>query len=605
MGHARPECDELRLHQLLCVLVLPLVWSCAGKPDYDLVVRGGTIYDGSGQAGYVGDVAVRDDRIAYVGPDAPGKGQREIDAHGRAVTPGFINMLSWSNESLLIDGRGQGELRQGVTLEVMGEGESMGPLTPLMKRDLAARQGDLKYPVNWTTLGEYLELLERKGVSVNVASHIGAETARINLLGSDDVDPTREQLAAMQALVQDAMEEGALGVASSLIYAPGVYAETDELVALAEVAGRCGGLYTTHMRSEGRRLLEAIDETIEIARRSGTPADIYHLKAAGRANWAKLDAALARIETARREGLRITTQMYAYPAAGTGLDAAMPPWVQEGGNEAWFARLRDPSIRRRVAEEMRSPDAGWENTIQESGGPEHVMLAVLRNPALKPLIGRTLADVARERGVTAEEVAMDLVIEDESRVGAIYFMMSEDNVRRQIVLPYMSFGSDGTAVSAEGIFLKSNLHPRGYGNFARVFARYVREEQLLKIEDAVRRMTAQPAAVVGLRDRGQLKAGYYADIAVFDPATIQDHATYAKPHQYATGVSHVVVNGVEALRDGEPTDARPGRIVRGRGWTGWDDGGCRVSPQDWSWPFWGPADWSAGDRSHDRNSVKP
>jgi N-acyl-D-amino-acid deacylase len=580
----------MRPYRLWPGVLLFVLCSCAAEPDYDLIVRGGTIYDGSGRPGFAGDVAVRKDRIAYVGPRAPGEARRVIEARGRAVAPGFINMLSWSNESLLIDGRGQGELRQGVTLEVLGEGESMGPLTPPMKQELLAQQGDLRYPVEWTTLGEYLELLERKGVSLNVASHIGAATARMNLLGSDDVDPTPAQLDAMREIVRRAMEEGALGVASSLIYAPGAYAETAELVALAETAGRCGGIYVTHMRSEGHRLLEAIDETIEISRRSGTPAEIYHLKAAGRDNWPKLDQAIARIDSARREGLRITTEMYAYPAAGTGLDASMPPWVQEGGNEAWFARLRDPAIRRRVADEMRAPDAGWENIMRMAGGPDQVLIAVLRNPALKPLIGRTLADVASERGVTAEEAAMDLVVEDESRVGAIYFLMSEDNVRRKIRLPYMTFGSDGTAVTAEGVFLKSNLHPRGYGNFARVFARYVRDEKVLTIEEAVRRMTAQPAAVLGLRDRGQLKVGHYADVVVFEPATIQDHATYAKPHQYATGVSHVLVNGVEALRDGEPTDARPGRVVRGRGWSGWNNGACRASPRDWEWPFWGPSD---------------
>ena len=573
-------------------LLALLLWSCTGAPDYDLIVRGGTIYDGSGAPGYVGDVAVRGDRIAYVGRRAPGEARRVIDAGGHAVAPGFINMLSWSNESLLIDGRGQGELRQGVTLEVLGEGESMGPLTQQMKDDLVAQQGDLRYPVEWTTLGEYLDHLERKGISLNVASHIGAATARMNLLGSDDVDPTAEQLDAMRGVVRHAMEEGALGVASSLIYAPGTYAETGELVALAETAGRCGGIYATHMRSEGHRLLEAIDETIEISRRSGTPAEIYHLKAAGRENWPKLEPAIARIDAARRWGLRVTTEMYAYPAAGTGLDASMPPWVQEGGNDAWFARLRDPTIRRRVAGEMRAADAGWENMMRMSGGPDQVLIAVLRNPRLKPLIGRTLADIANARGVSAEEAAMDLVVEDQSRVGAIYFLMSEDNVRRQITLPYMTFGSDGTAVTAGGVFLESNLHPRGYGNFARVFARYVRDENLLTIEEAVRRMTAQAAAVLGLRDRGQLSVGHYADVVVFDPATIQDHGTYAKPHQYATGVSHVLVNGVETLRDGEPTDARPGRVVRGRGWSGWNGGGCRASPGDWQWPFWGPANWT-------------
>lgn len=582
----------MRRYCLLISIALPLLWSCSGEPDYDLVVRGGTIYDGSGMPGVVGDVAVRGDRIAYVGPRAPGDAMREIDATGRAVAPGFINMLSWSNESLLIDGRGQGELRQGVTLEVMGEGDSMGPLTPAMKQELIEQQGDLKYPVEWTTLGEYLELLEKKGVSLNVASHVGAATVRTNLLGFADVDPTPEQLEAMRGIVRRAMEDGALGVGASLIYTPGVFAETDELVALAEMAGRCGGIYVSHIRSEGRRLLEAIDETIEISRRSGTPADIYHLKAAGRENWPKLDQVLEHIEAARKAGLRISTEMYTYPAGATGLDASMPPWVQEGGNAAWYARLRDPGIRKRVAAEMRAPDAGWENLLRAAGGPEQVLIVVLKSPELKPLIGHTLAEIASMRGVSAEEAAMNLVAEDESRVGAIYFVMSEDNVRREIALPYMSFGSDGTAVSAEGIFLKSNLHPRGYGNFARVFARYVRDEKVLTIEEAVRRMTAQAAAVLGLRDRGELKKDYYADIVVFDPATIQDHATYAAPHQYATGVSTVIVNGVEALRDGLPMDARPGRVVRGRGWTGWKDGGCRASPADWDWPFWGPAGWS-------------
>ncbi len=569
-----------------CVLLLcaPMALSCAPEPEYDLLVRGGTIYDGSGGAGYTGEVAITGDRIAYAGARAPGRAKRTIDATGLAVTPGFINMLSWSNESLLVDGRGQGELRQGVTLEVMGEGESMGPLTSLMKAELEAQQGDLKYAVEWTTLGEYLETLERKGVSINVASHIGAATARMNLFGSEDADPTPEQLAAIQDVVRRAMEEGALGVASSLIYVPGTFAETAELVALAATAARCGGIYATHMRSEGRQLLEALEETIEISRRSGAPAEIYHLKAAGRENWPKLEQAIARIEAARQQGLRITTDMYAYPAASTGLDAAMPPWVQEGGNAAWFARLRDPAIRARVAAEMRAEATDWENLMRMAGGAEQVLIVGLRNPALKPLIGRTLADIAKERGVAAEVAAMNLVAEDESRVPSIYFLMSEDEVRRKVALPFMSFGSDGSAVSAEGVFLKSSLHPRGYGNFARVLARYVREEKRVPIEEAVRRMTAHPAAVLGLRERGRLEAGHYADVVVFDPAKIQDHASYQEPHQYATGVSHVIVNGTLALEDGEPTDARPGRFVRGRAWTGWPDGGCRDSAADWEWP---------------------
>ena len=575
---------RMNLPRVAAIGAALLLGACGGAPEYDLVVRGGTIYDGSGKAGYAGDVAVSGDRIAYVGPEAPGKGKVEIDASGRAVAPGFINMLSWSNESLLIDGRGQGELRQGVTLEVMGEGDSMGPLTPAMKDELVAQQGDLKYPVEWTTLGEYLELLERKGISLNVASHVGAATARMNLLGSEDVDPTPEQLAAMQEVVRKAMEEGALGVGSSLIYVPGTFAETDELVALAATAARCGGIYATHMRSEGGKFLEAVDETIEISRRSGAPAEIYHLKAAGRANWPKMDEAIARIEAARKQGLRITADMYSYPAGSTGLDAAMPPWVQEGGNAAWFARLRDPAVRKRVAAEMRSEHTDWENLMRMAGGPEQVLIVVLHNPALKPLIGKTLAEIAKERGVDAETAAMDLVAEDESRVGAIYFLMSEEEVARKVALPFMSFGSDGAAVSAEGVFLNSNLHPRGYGNFARVLGRYVRDEKRTTLEDAIRRMTAHPAAVLGLQDRGSLAAGHYADIVVFDPATIRDHATYVDPHRYATGVSHVIVNGAIALADGEPTEARPGRFVRGRAWTGAEGGGCRASAGDWDWP---------------------
>ena len=570
---------------LLVVLAaaIPLA-SCEREPDYDLLIRGGTIYDGSGKPGFAGEVGIQGDRIVYVGPKAQGKARREIDATGQAVAPGFINMLSWSTESLLIDGRGQGELRQGVTLELMGEGESMGPLTSEMKKELVAQQVDLKYPVEWTTLGEYLEHLEKKGVSMNVASLVGAATARKNLLGGEDVDPTPEQLTAMQDIVRKSMEEGAMGVGSALIYVPGTFAETGELVALASTAARCGGIYMTHMRSEGPGLVEAVDETIDISRRSGAPAQIYHLKAGGKPYWPKMDEALARIEAARSEGIRITTDMYAYNAGATGLDAAMPPWVQAGGNEAWFKRLRDPAIRKRVAAEMRSDHTDWENLLQAAGGAENLLIVELRKPELKKYIGKTLAEIAKERGTSPEDTAMDLVAEDETRVGTVYFLMSEDEVRRKIALPYMDFGSDGAALSAEGVFLKSGAHPRAYGNFARVLGRYVRDEKLTTLEDAIRRLTSHPASVLGLRERGSLKEGYFADVVVFDPAKIQDHATFAEPHQYSTGVSQVVVNGQLALEDGEPTAARPGRFVRGRAWTGWKDGGCRAAATDWDWP---------------------
>jgi N-acyl-D-amino-acid deacylase len=573
----------MRLRGLL--LLIPLLSACEREPDYDLLVRGGTVYDGTGSPGFAGEVAIQGDRIAYVGPKAPGSARREIDATGKAVAPGFINMLSWSTESLLIDGRGQGELRQGVTLEVMGEGFSMGPLDPAMKQELVAQQGDLRYAVEWTTLGEYLELLEKKGVSMNIASLVGAVNPRVMVLGQDDVDPTPEQLAAMQGIVQAAMEQGALGVGSSLIYVPATFAETEELVALVTTAARCGGIHMTHMRSEGKRFLEAVDETIDIARRSGAPAEIYHLKAAGRENWPKMEGALERIEAARRAGLRITTDMYAYPAGATGLDAAMPPWVQAGGSEAWFERLRDPAIRKRVAAEMRAEPVGWENLMRAAGGAENVLIVELRNPELKKkYMGKTLAEVAKLRGTSPEEAAMDLVAEDRTRVGTVYFLMSEDEVRRKLALPYMNFGSDGAALSAEGVFLQSGAHPRAYGNFARVLGRYVRDEKLTTLEDAIRRLTSHPAAVLNLEDRGTLKAGQHADVVVFDPATIQDHATYAEPHQYSTGVAHVIVNGVPALENGEPTEARPGRIVRGRAWTGWPDGGCRATAGDWDWP---------------------
>ncbi len=567
------------------LLLIPLLAACDREPDYDLLVRGGTVYDGSGSPGVAGDVAIRGDRIAYVGPKAPGRARREIDATGQAVAPGFINMLSWSTESLLVDGRGQSDLRQGVTLEVMGEGFSMGPLNPAMKAEMIARQGDLKFPVEWTTLGEYLETLETKGVSMNVGSLIGAVNPRILQLGEDDVDPTPEQLAAMQDIVRQAMEEGALGIGTSLIYVPATFAETDELVALATTAARCGGIHMTHMRSEGAGLLEAVDETIEISRRSGAPAEIYHLKAGGREHWPKMDGALQRIEAARREGLAITTDMYAYPAGATGLDAAMPPWVQAGGNEAWFARLRDPAIRKRVIAEMRSEPAGWENLMRAAGGAENVLIVELRDPELKAQYqGKTLAEIAKLRDTSPEEAAMDLVAGDETRVGTVYFLMSEDEVRRKVALPYMNFGSDGAAMSAEGVFLKSGAHPRAYGNFARVLGRYVRDEKLTTLEDAIRRLTSHPASVLNLRERGSLREGYFADVVVFDPATIQDHATFEKPHQYSTGVSHVIVNGVPALEDGEPTAARPGRFVRGRAWTGAEGGGCRATAADWDWP---------------------
>jgi N-acyl-D-amino-acid deacylase len=548
--------------------VLLVALSACG-PRYDVIIRHGTVYDGSGQAAVVADVAIAGDSIAAIGDLGRARGTVEVDATGLAVAPGFINMLSWATESLLEDGRSQSDIRQGVTLEVFGEGWSMGPLSDTMKAETRAQQGDIKFDVAWTTLGEYLEHLERRGVSTNVASFVGATTVRIHELGYADRPPTEAELGRMEALVRQAMEEGALGVGSSLIYAPAFYADTPELVALTRAAGAYGGSYISHIRSEGNQLLEAVEELLTIAREAGVPAEIYHLKAGGEANWPKMDSVIAMVERARAAGLAITADMYTYPAGATGLDAAMPPSVQEGGLEAWIARLKDPDVRRRVAREMRTPTDAWENLYLAAGSPDRILLVEFRQDSLKYLTGKTLAAVATLRGTTPEETAMDLVVADHSRVGTVYFLMSEDNIRKQLRLPWVSLGSDAGSLATEGVFLKSNPHPRAYGNFARVLGRYVRDEGLLPLEEAIRRMTSLPAANLSLRRRGRLQPGHFADVVVFDPATVRDLATFEQPHQYATGVRHVFVNGTQVLADGEHTGARPGRVVRGPGWTGW------------------------------------
>ena len=553
----------------------------ADATRYDVLIAGGTVYDGSGGAPFVGDVALQGDRIAYVGPHTTRPARERVDAHGKAVAPGFINMLAHPEASLLVDGRALSDLRQGVTLEVLGE-DSMGPLTPQMKALAVQRQGDIHYTIDWTTLGEYLQRLEQHGIAPNVASYVGAGTVRTYVLGERDVQPTAAQLAQMRTLVQQAMEEGALGVTTALIYAPNEYARTPELTALATESARCGGIYSVHMRSEGDRLLEAMQETVDIARASGAPAEIYHLKVAGRRNWDKLDALIAAVDKARTGGTRITADMYVYTAGATGLDAAMPPWVQDGGLEAWIERLRDPKLRARVIADMRDPTPTWEN-LYGAAGAEGTLLLAFKNPRLKPLTGKTLAEVARQRGVSAEDAAIDLVIEDGSRVGVAYFLMSEDNIRREVALPWVSFDSDEEAPAPEGVFLNSNPHPRAYGNFARVLARYVREEKALSLSQAIHKLAALPAATLSLPDRGELKSGYYADVVVFDPATIQDHATYEHPHQLATGVDEVWVNGVRALRAGAATGAASGRAVHGRAWTGAGGGGCRASAHEWTW----------------------
>jgi N-acyl-D-amino-acid deacylase len=521
----------------------------AGAAPYDVVIHGGTLYDGSGGPPARLDVAIRGDRIAALGDLANAPAQRRVDARGLAVAPGFINMLSWATTSLLADGNSQSDIRQGVTLEVFGEGWSMGPLSPRMKKEVIERQGDIKYDVPWTTLGEYLEHLAARGVSCNVASFVGATTVRIHALGYEDRRAS----------------EGALGVGSSLIYAPAFYADTHELVELCKVAAKYDGIYISHIRSEGPKLVESVEELIQISREAGLPAEIYHLKAAGRENWPKRQRVVELVEQARAGGQRITADMYLYTAGATGLDAAMPPWVQEGGLARWIERLRDPETRRRVAAEMRTPTDKWENLMLAAGTPEGVLLSGFKNRELKHLTGKTLAEVASRRGTSPEETAMDLVIEDNSRVDTVYFVMDEADVRKNIALPWVSFGSDGPSEAPEGAFLLAQPHPRTYGNVARLLGKYVRDEKVIPLGEAVRKLSGQPAQNLGLRDRGLLKDGYFADVVVFDPTKIQDHATFAQPHQYSTGVAHVFVNGTQVLADGEHTGAKPGRAVWGRG----------------------------------------
>jgi len=537
----------------------------AAPASYDVIVRGGIVYDGTGAAGRVADVGIRGDRIAAIGDLAKATGKTVLDAKGLAVAPGFINMLSWSTDSLIADGRSQGEIRQGVTLEVMGEGNSMGPLTDEMKRRAVEQMGDIRYDITWTTLAEYLAFLEKKGISTNVASYIGAATIREHVVGLEDRPATPAELEKMRALVRQEMQAGALGIGSSLIYAPGTYASTEELIELNKAAAPYGGRYISHLRSEGDRFLEAVDELIRIAREANVPAEIYHLKAAGASNWPKMDQAIAKIEAARNEGLRITADMYTYTAGATGFDACIPPWSRAGGYDALFKRIADPATRARMIAEMRAPAVGWENLCQAAGTPHGLLLVEFKNDTLKPLTGKRLDEVMKIRGKDAENTILDLIAEDRTRVGVVFFLMSEDNVRKQVQRPWVSFGSDASSMAPEGVFLKSSTHPRAYGNFARLLGRYVRDEKLVPLPDAIRRLTSLPAANLGLRDRGTLAVGAFADVVAFDPAAIADKATYEQPHQYAVGMRHVVVNGVPVLRDGEHTGATPGRALKGSG----------------------------------------
>jgi N-acyl-D-aspartate/D-glutamate deacylase len=549
-----------------------LVVSCSppAEPDYDVIIRGGTVYDGLGGEPFQADIAINGERIAAIGDLSDKIGRLHVDARNKAVAPGFINMLSWATKSLIEDGRAMSDIKQGVTLEVMGEGSSMGPLTDSMKSDIVRRQRDIKYDIEWTTLGEYLDYLVARGISPNVASYVGATTVRIHEIGYENRKASADELANMQQLVRTAMLEGALGVGSSLIYVPASFADTDELIALVKVAAEYGGAYISHVRSEGDRLEEAVQELIKIASVSGAPAEIYHLKAAGKPNWHKLQNVFKLIESARAIGLAISADMYTYPAAATGLDAAMPQWVQEGGHDAWITALKDPANRKRVIQEMNAPADDWENLFYQTGADKMILLT-FKNPKLKPLAGKTLAEVARSRGISAADTAIDLVLEDDSRIGTAYILMSQDNVRRKIARDWISFGSDAGAPATSGVFLESNTHPRAYGTFARVLGKYSRDEHLLSLAEAVRRMTSLPAFNTNIQYRGELTEGYFADIVVFDPAKVDDHATFENPHQYSTGMEQVFVNGVQVLEYGEHTGALPGQVVRGPGWTGWPE----------------------------------
>jgi len=539
--------------------------SASPAPQFDVLIKNGTVYDGTGGEGRKADVALRGDRIAAVGDCQSSPAKLVIDAHGLAVAPGFINMLSWSTESLIADGHSQSEIRQGVTTEIMGEGESMGPVNERVREKMLREQKDIHYEIKWSTLAEYLRYLEARGISCNVASFIGATTIRENVIGFEDKAPTPQQLDEMRALVRQEMEGGALGIGTSLIYPPAFYAKTPELIELCKVAAQYQGKYISHMRSEGNQLLEAVDELIRISRQANIPAEVYHIKAAGESNWPKLDKLLARIEAAQKEGLKITANMYTYTAAGTGLDACLPPWTEDGGYPALFKRLRDPATREKIALEVKTPSDAWENLYLAAGSPEKILLVGFKSEKLKPLTGKSLAAVAQMRGKDPIETIMDLIAEDESRIDSIYFVMSEENVRKELAKPWISFGSDEASQAPEGVFLKSNPHPRAYGNFARVLGKYVRDEKAISLGEAIRRLSALPATNLGLDRRGFLRERMFADVVVFDPATIADRATFAQPHQYAVGMKHIFVNGVQVLKEGEHTGAEPGRALWGPG----------------------------------------
>ena len=537
------------------------------QQQFDVIIKAGTVYDGTGRAPVTADVGIRGDRIAAVGNLSRATAPAIIDAKGLAVAPGFINMLSHSETSWFVDSRSLSELLQGVTTQIFGEG-SMGPLNDEMKKRRRESQTDLRYDIQWTTLSEYLNQLEKLGISQNVASFIGAATIREYVIGLENKAPTPAQLDQMRELVRREMEAGALGITTALIYPPAFFAKTEELIELCKVAAKYKGKYTAHMRSEGSQLIEAVQETMRISREAGLPVHIYHLKASGEVNWPKMDQVIKMIEDARRQGVKISADMYTYPAGGTGLDASLPPWVFDGGRDAAYKRLQDPATRQKIAEAVRTPTNDWENLYLLAGSPDRLVLASFRNDSLKPLIGKTLGEVSKMRGKDPIETIMDLLLEDRSRIGTIYFMMSEDNIRKQIRQPWVSFGSDAASIATEGVFVKSAAHPRAYGNFARLLGKYVRDEKVISLTEAVRRLTSLPATNLGLKDRGLLKSGMFADVVIFDPQTIADRATFENPHQYSIGVRDVFVNGQHVLKNGQHTGAKPGRALWGPGKVG-------------------------------------
>jgi len=540
--------------------------ACTPPPSHDLILRGGNLYDGSGGDAYVGDIAFDGDKIVLLGDLGDASAAVEIDVSGLAVAPGFVNMMSWANESLIHDGRSQSDIRQGVTLEIMGEGTSMGPLNERMKAEMLSQQGDIRYDIEWTSLAEYLDYLEKRGISPNVASFIGAASPREYVIGHEDRPPTSGELDQMRALVREAMQDGALGVASSLMYPPGLFADTSELVELSKVAAEYDGMYISHMRDEGAHMIKAVDELLTIARDANIRAEIYHIKSSGQANWHLFDKAVEMVEAARADGLEITADVYTYPAGSTGLNVTIPPWVQEGGFEESIKRMSDPALRERIIREMNTESDDWENMFLAAGSPDNILMVSFQSEALKPLTGKTVSEVAAMRGTSPENTIMDLIIEDGSRIGTVYFTQSEDIVRKAVALPWVSFNSDAASLAPEGVFLKSNPHPRAYGSFARVLGKYVRDEQVITLQEAIRKLSALPAQTMRIDRRGELRQGFYADVVVFDPASIQDHASFIEPHQYATGMVHVFVNGEQVLKDGEHTGATPGRAVRGPGW---------------------------------------